>query len=76
MVGLTFFSAKVIRTLGVKVVKMTNARGFCAELATAITVAVASRYGATHVSLAATAPFSAATCPLSRRWAQLLMTVH
>lgn len=45
VVGLMFFSAKVIRTLGVKVVKMTNARGFCAELATAITVAIASRYG-------------------------------
>lgn len=29
----------------VKTVKVTNARGFCAEIATAITVAVASRYG-------------------------------
>ena len=25
--------------------QLTNARGFCAELATAITVAIASRYG-------------------------------
>jgi sodium-dependent phosphate transporter len=45
VVGLAFFSARVIRTLGVRVCKLTNARGFCAELATAITVAIASRYG-------------------------------
>ncbi len=44
--GLTFFSHKVIRCLGTTVCKMTAARGFCAEISTAITVAIASRYGA------------------------------
>ena len=35
-----------MRVLGVKSVKVTNARGFCLELSTAITVVVASRFGA------------------------------
>lgn len=46
MCGLAFFSHKVIRCLGTSVCKMTASRGFCAEIATAITVAIASRYGA------------------------------
>mmetsp|Transcript_3963 Transcript_3963/g.11520 ORF Transcript_3963/g.11520 Transcript_3963/m.11520 type:complete len:579 (+) Transcript_3963:262-1998(+) len=45
VVGLAFFSHKVIRCMGTSICKMTAARGFCAELATAITVAIASRYG-------------------------------
>ena len=35
-----------MRVLGVKSVKVTNARGFCLEISTAITVVLASRYGA------------------------------
>jgi sodium-dependent phosphate transporter len=45
VLGLALFSYRVISVLGVKVCKMTNARGFCAEMATATTVAIASRYG-------------------------------
>ncbi|KAK2075849.1 hypothetical protein QBZ16_001590 [Prototheca wickerhamii] len=44
-VGLALFGWRIIQILGVKMVKITNVRGFCAELATAITVAIASRYG-------------------------------
>ena len=43
--GLTVFGYKVMAVLAVKSVKLTNARGFCVELATAITVVVASRFG-------------------------------
>ncbi|KAK9830393.1 hypothetical protein WJX72_011509 [[Myrmecia] bisecta] len=45
VVGLATYGYKIIRVLGVKSVKVTNARGFCLELATAITVILASRYG-------------------------------
>lgn len=45
VVGLAFFSHKVIRCLGTTVCKITPARGFAAEIATATTVAIASRYG-------------------------------
>ena len=38
-----------MRVLGVKTSKLTNTRGFCAELSTAITVVVASRYGASSI---------------------------
>ena len=34
-----------MRVLGVKSVKVTNARGFCLEISTAITVVLASRFG-------------------------------
>ena len=34
-----------MRMLGVKSVKVTNARGFCLEISTAITVVTASRFG-------------------------------
>ena len=34
-----------MRVIGVKAVKLSNVRGFCAELSTAIVVMVASRYG-------------------------------
>ena len=45
MCGLAIFGYKIIRVLGVRTVKLSNSRGFCAELSTAITVLVASRYG-------------------------------
>ena len=44
--GLAIFGYKIMRVLGVKAVKVTNARGFCLELSTAITVVTASRFGA------------------------------
>ena len=43
--GLALFSSNISRCLGVQVAKITYARGFCAEFATAIVVAIASRYG-------------------------------
>ena len=45
VLGLALFSSNISRCLGVQVTKITYARGFCAEFATAIVVAVASRYG-------------------------------
>ena len=45
MFGLALFSSNISRCLGVQVAKITYARGFCAEFATAIVVAIASRYG-------------------------------
>lgn len=43
--GLAIFGYKIMRVLGVRTVKLSNSRGFCAELSTAIVVLVASRYG-------------------------------
>jgi sodium-dependent phosphate transporter len=43
--GLALFSSNISRCLGVQVAKITFARGFAAEFGTAITVAIASRYG-------------------------------
>lgn len=45
VLGLALYSSNISRTLGVRVAKITYARGFSAELGTAITVAIASRYG-------------------------------
>ncbi|KAK9815735.1 hypothetical protein WJX72_008727 [[Myrmecia] bisecta] len=45
VVGLATYGYKIMRVLGVKSVKITNSRGFCLELATAMTVILASRYG-------------------------------
>ena len=45
MVGLALMGYKILKVLGVDAVKLTNTRGFCAELATAITVVMASRVG-------------------------------
>lgn len=59
VLGLAFFSHKVIRCMGTSICKMTAARGFCAELATAITVAIASRYGVLRPSFPSdSVPFS------------------
>lgn len=43
--GLAIFGYKILRVLGVDAVKLSNSRGFCAELATAVTVVMASRVG-------------------------------
>ena len=45
MCGLATYGYKIMRVIGVKTVKLSNSRGFCAELSTAIVVMVASRYG-------------------------------
>ena len=45
MVGLATYGYKIMRVIGVKAVKLSNVRGFSAELSTAIVVMVASRYG-------------------------------
>lgn len=43
--GLGTYGYNIIKVLGVKMAKMTPSRGYCAELATALTVSVASVYG-------------------------------
>jgi sodium-dependent phosphate transporter len=43
--GLTTYGYKIMAVLAVKSVKLTNSRGFCVELATAMTVVLASRFG-------------------------------
>jgi solute carrier family 20 (sodium-dependent phosphate transporter) len=43
--GLAVYGYKVLCVLAVRSVKLTNARGFCVELASALTVILASRYG-------------------------------
>lgn len=45
VLGLMTFGYRIIRALGVKMIKMTPSRGYCAELATALTVVVASSFG-------------------------------
>ncbi|BDA40405.1 phosphate-repressible phosphate permease pho-4 [Coccomyxa sp. Obi] len=45
VLGLATYGYKIMRVLGVKSVKLSNSRGFCAELSTAMTVVLASRFG-------------------------------
>eukprot|EP00884_Botryococcus_braunii_P006395 jgi/Botrbrau1/15757/Bobra.4_1s0121.1 len=45
VIGLALYGWQIMRVIGVKSVKLTNSRGFCIELATAITVILSSRYG-------------------------------
>lgn len=45
VLGLATYGYKIIRALGVKMTKITNSRGYCAELTASIVVIVASRYG-------------------------------
>lgn len=45
VLGLATYGYKIMRVLGVKAAKLTNARGFCVELSTAIVVMVASYTG-------------------------------
>ena len=45
VIGLATYGYKIMRALGVKMTKLTNSRGYCAELTAAIIVIVASRYG-------------------------------
>ena len=46
VVGLATFGYKILKVLGVDAVRISNSRGFSAELGTAITVVLASRLGA------------------------------
>ena len=43
--GLTMYGYKIMRVLGIRMTKLTNSRGYCAELSAAIIVIVSSRYG-------------------------------
>jgi sodium-dependent phosphate transporter len=45
VVGLATYGYNVTRTMGVQLAKITPARGFCAELATAGTIMFAAQYG-------------------------------
>ena len=62
--GLSTYGYKIMRVLGVKALKVTNARGFCLELSTAITVVIASRYGG--CSAAASTSWLACLCHTAR----------
>jgi PiT family inorganic phosphate transporter len=57
VVGLATLGARVMRTIGEKITLLTPTRGFCANLATASTVVLASRTGlpvsTTHVAVGA-----------------------
>ncbi|GAX79284.1 hypothetical protein CEUSTIGMA_g6724.t1 [Chlamydomonas eustigma] len=45
VIGLWTYGYNIIRALGVKMVKITPSRGFCAELAVAFTITIASAFG-------------------------------
>ena len=45
VMGLATYGYKIMAVLAVKSVKLTNSRGFCIELAAALTVVLASRFG-------------------------------
>ncbi len=57
VVGLSTMGYRVMRTIGKKITELTPSRGFCAELAAATTVVVASRLGlpvsTTHIIVGA-----------------------
>jgi sodium-dependent phosphate transporter len=45
IVGLSTYGVNIMRVLGEKITYISSSRGFCAELATALVVSFASRYG-------------------------------
>lgn len=45
VVGLATFGYNIMRALGVRMTKLSNSRGYCAELTSAIIVIISSRYG-------------------------------
>ncbi len=57
VLGLATMGYKVMRTIGTKITELTPSRGFCAELAAASTVVIASRFGlpvsTTHIIVGA-----------------------
>lgn len=58
VLGLSTYGYKIIRTIGIKLTKITPSRGYCIELASAIVVILGARYGiplsTTHVQVGAT----------------------
>jgi sodium-dependent phosphate transporter len=52
--GLAMFGHKVMQSMGVKMTRLTNSRGFCVELCVAAVIIVASRYGLPMSSTPAT----------------------
>ncbi len=63
VLGLATYGYLIMRVLGVKVVKLSNTRGFCAELSTAITVILASRFGECNTSISVQGCLTSATLP-------------
>ena len=57
MVGLTTMGWKVMQTIGTKITELTPTRGYCATLAAATTVVLASKTGlpvsTTHIAVGA-----------------------
>ncbi len=57
VLGLVTLGYRVMRTIGTKITELTPSRGFCAELAAASTVVIASRFGlpvsTTHIVVGA-----------------------
>ncbi len=57
VLGLATMGYRVMRTIGTKITELTQSRGFCAELAAATTVVIASRLGlpvsTTHIIVGA-----------------------
>ena len=57
VLGLALWGARVSQTIGVNLIKVTASRGFCTELASALSVVVASRIGfpvsTTHAQIGA-----------------------
>ncbi|KAL4858996.1 Phosphate-repressible phosphate permease pho-4 [Chlorella vulgaris] len=45
VLGLATYGYKIMRLLGVKMTKLTNSRGYCVELASAVIIIIGSRYG-------------------------------
>ena len=45
VLGLATYGYKIIRALGVKVTRITNSRGFTAEISAAVITIIGSRYG-------------------------------
>jgi sodium-dependent phosphate transporter len=45
VLGLATYGYKIMRVLGVKMVRLTNSRGYCVELSAAAVIIVGSRYG-------------------------------
>ncbi|KAJ9518999.1 hypothetical protein QJQ45_026327 [Haematococcus lacustris] len=45
VIGLATYGYKVTRAMGVRLAKLSPTRGFCAELATALVIMIASQYG-------------------------------
>ncbi|PSC76268.1 sodium phosphate symporter [Micractinium conductrix] len=54
VLGLATYGYRVMRSMGVKMTRLTNSRGFCVEICVAVVVILASRYGLPMSSTPAT----------------------